>query len=359
MKVQKIRLSPYDVSWLVLDDNHLPIKPIMEFIRYLNNIDKSPFTVGSYAHHLKLFWEYLDTKQISWTAINLASLAGFVGWLREHDKDRCIIDLTEDHAARKGSTINTILGCLSSFYRYHNQLGNSDVTITESKNLPGNLYKSLLHHVYKNKPVQKRLITIRKLIEPPKIITKEQFTQSSDSCTNYRDKFLLWLLYETGLRIGQALALRHEDIICWDNEIHIKYRYNNLNEVRNKSYKPNTLQVSKTVMDLYSEYISTLDQNKLTDYVFINFNTYTPLRYSAAKKMFINLSQKCGFYMRPHMLRHTHASLLINAGWDMALVQKRLGHESIQTRVNTYTHIDNKKMKEAFKLYISKQENGQ
>jgi integrase/recombinase XerD len=75
--------------------------------------------------------------------------------------------------------------------------------------------------------------------------------------------------------------------------------------------------------------------------------------------MFINLSQKCDFYIRPHMLRHMHASSLINAGWDMALVQKRLGHESIQTTVNTYTHIDNKKMKEAFQLYISKQENGQ
>ena len=188
MKVKKIWLSPYDVSWLVLDDNHLPIKPITEFIRYLNNNDKSPFTVRSYAHHLKLFWEYLETKQISWIAINLASLAGFVGWLRDRDKNRRVIDLTEDHAARKGSTINVILGCLSSFYRYHNQLGNSNVAITESKNLPGNRYKSLLHHVCKNKPVHKRLISVRKLVEPPKIITREQFTQSSDSCTNYRDK---------------------------------------------------------------------------------------------------------------------------------------------------------------------------
>ncbi|WP_296618851.1 hypothetical protein [Marivirga sp.] len=42
MKVQKIKLSPHDFSWLVLDDNHLPIKPITEFIRYLNNVDKSP-----------------------------------------------------------------------------------------------------------------------------------------------------------------------------------------------------------------------------------------------------------------------------------------------------------------------------
>ncbi|HRD70526.1 MAG TPA: hypothetical protein PK657_10310 [Legionella sp.] len=44
MKVQKIKLSSYDVTWIVLDDNHLPIKPITEFVRYLNNVDKSPCT---------------------------------------------------------------------------------------------------------------------------------------------------------------------------------------------------------------------------------------------------------------------------------------------------------------------------
>lgn len=60
MKVQKIKLSPYEYSWLVLDNKHLPIKPITEFIRYLNNVDKSPFTVRSYAYHLKLYWEFLD-----------------------------------------------------------------------------------------------------------------------------------------------------------------------------------------------------------------------------------------------------------------------------------------------------------
>ncbi|MFA5960722.1 MAG: hypothetical protein WC785_09415 [Tatlockia sp.] len=64
MKVQKIKLSPYDYSWLVLDNQHLPVKPITEFIRYLNNVDKSPFTVRSYAYHLKLYWEFLNAKQL-------------------------------------------------------------------------------------------------------------------------------------------------------------------------------------------------------------------------------------------------------------------------------------------------------
>ena len=40
----------------------------------------------------------------------------------------------------------------------------------------------------------------------------------------------------------------------------------------------------------------------------------------------------------------------------MALVQKRLGHASVQTTINTYTHIDTKQMKDAFKSYLSKKE---
>ncbi|SEG19067.1 hypothetical protein SAMN02746093_02111 [Legionella quinlivanii DSM 21216] len=41
----------------------------------------------------------------------------------------------------------------------------------------------------------------------------------------------------------------------------------------------------------------------------------------------------------------------------MSLVQKRLGHASIETTINTYTHIDNKQMKDAFKSYLSTKEN--
>lgn len=359
MKVQKIKLNSCDYTWLVLDNNHLPVKPITEFIRYLNNVDKSPCTIRSYAYHLKLFWEFLNEKEINWIEINLASLAAFVGWLRNHNKDERIIDLVEDHSYRQGSTINVILGCLSSFYRFHNELGNTNVTITEPKSLPGNRYKALLHHVYKNKPVQKRIISVKQYKSPPKVITHDQLILLSDSCTNYRDKFLVWLLYETGLRIGQALALRHEDVICWDKEIRVKYRCQNINQVRNKTQRPNILHVSDSVMTLYSEYISSLDQNKLNDYVFINFYDYSPLRYTAVKKLFILLSKKVRFHIRPHMLRHTHATSLINADWDMALVQKRLGHASVQTTINTYTHIDNKKMKNAFQLYLAKQEKSQ
>lgn len=356
MKVQKVKLSSYDVTWIVLDDNHLPIKPITEFVRYLNNVDKSPCTVKSYVYCLKLFWDYLADKELDWKTINLASLAGFVGWLRQSKEPAQIIDLHEIQAARKPATINVILGCLSSFYRFHNQLGTTDVKVTETVNLPNNRYKALLHHVYKNKPSQRRIVSVKQVKQPPRTITKDQFIQLRNTCTNYRDQFLVCILYETGIRIGQALALRHEDIICWSNEIHIRYRLNNLNGVRNKTIAPNVVQVSNELMELYSDYVSTLDQNKLSEYVFVNLTTYEALNYSVAKKLFTTLSRKCNFYVRPHMLRHSHASDLLKSGWEMSLIQKRLGHASIQTTIDIYTHIDTKQMKQAFKKFISNKE---
>lgn len=322
----------------------------------LSAIDKSPYTIKSYAHSLKLFWEYLLENDIQWHLINIDVLARFVGWLRAKDKQRNVIDLTEEQAARQASSINVSLGCLSSFYQYHNHLGNTNVTITETVNLPGNRYKALLHHVYKNKPVQRRIVSVRAIKQLPKTIKDSQLPVVMNNCTNYRDKFLITLLHETGLRIGQALALRHEDIVCWDNEIHVNYRIDNLNGVRNKTNAVNIIQVSNDLMSLYSDYISSLDQNRLCQYVFINLIDYSPLNYSAVKHLFVNLSQKCGFRVRPHMLRHTHATELLKAGWEMSFIQKRLGHANVQTTIDTYTHIDNQQMKQAYKTFLSKKE---
>lgn len=91
MKVQKIRLSPHQYSWLVLDNHHLPIEPITKFIRYLNHIDKSPYTIRAYAYHLKLYWEFLQGKQLNWQTVTLDHLAAFVGWLKQPKQDIKII----------------------------------------------------------------------------------------------------------------------------------------------------------------------------------------------------------------------------------------------------------------------------
>lgn len=354
MKIQRICLEPHHYSWLVLDDDHLPIKPIESFLRYLYYTEKSPHTVRAYAHHLKLFWEFLVFRQKAWDQVGLNDFAHFVYWLRTSSSN--VVYLVESEMARRTeSTVNTTLSALSSFYRYHHQLGNTRIQFTQASHLTTHKYKSLLYHIFKNRPMDKRLISLKQPKVLPPTLSRQQALALADACVNGRDRFLILLLYETGLRIGQALALRHEDIKSWDNEIHVLYRKNNRNQVRNKTMKANVLPVSTSLMQWYSDYVLAESQAAESEYVFVNFPTGAPMGYGPARKLFARLSKKAGFHATPHMLRHTHASELIRAGWDASLVQKRLGHASVQTTLDIYSHVNQEDLKHAFEAFQAHQ----
>ena len=84
MKVQRVLLPETErCSWLVLDDDYLPIPPILTYLRFLHDLDRSPNTIRSSAHHLKLFWDYLHETHLDWTRVDIAHLAAFITWLRQ------------------------------------------------------------------------------------------------------------------------------------------------------------------------------------------------------------------------------------------------------------------------------------
>ena len=86
MKVQRVRLPNMDqIRWIVLDDEFIPIQPICSYLTFLDALDRSPNTIRSTAHHLKLFWEYLRDERLCWTEMNVACLAAFIPWLRRSD----------------------------------------------------------------------------------------------------------------------------------------------------------------------------------------------------------------------------------------------------------------------------------
>jgi len=64
-----------------------------------------------------------------------------------------------------------------------------------------------------------------------------------DACDRLRDRFLFALLYETGLRIGEALGLRHEDLAAAEREVAVVPRDNG-NGARSKSREPRSIPVS-------------------------------------------------------------------------------------------------------------------
>lgn len=345
--MQRIKINQNENLWLVIGSNGLSIEPIECFLSFLFNTEKSPNTLESYAHHLKLYWQFMSLKGQDWHNATIADFSQFVVWLR----------MSAPNVLRRvESTVNTILSAVASFYRHHNRLGNTTIQLTEASYLPANRHRSLLYHAFKNKPTYKRIVSLKAPKHLPKVITEEQMQAALRACNNERDCFLLCLLYETGLRIGQALSLHHTDIKSFDNEIHVIYRKDHPHQLRNKTYTPNILPISSTLMRQYSTYMDAYADLMTTHpYTFVNITTGVALTYPAVRKLFARLSSQIGFWLTPHMLRHTHATSLIKSGWDAAFVQKRLGHAHVETTINQYVHLEHADLKKAFQYYLTQQ----
>jgi integrase/recombinase XerD len=322
-------------------------------LTYLENVERSPNTVRAYAHHLKLFWEYLREAGLEWSGIGLSELSAFVSWLR--DPTSGAISMQEHQATRSEPTINAILAAVFMLYDYQERIGAvKEISFYHSRKLPYRRYKDFLYHINQSKPVQTQMLKLKEREDLPETLSYEQVNELMGACHHLRDRLLVSLLYESGMRIGQALGLRHADIHSWDNVVHIIPRTDNVNGARSKTYDANVIHVPADLMALYSDYLVYEFEDTESDYVFVNLwdGQYGhPMTYAAVADLFRRLIRKTGVEVHPHMLRHTHATELKRAGWDTALIQKRLGHKHIQTTEMEYIHLEDKDMKLAYQAY--------
>ncbi|MCC2666658.1 MAG: integrase family protein [Gammaproteobacteria bacterium] len=359
MKVQKaIVEGSNQVKWLVIDNDYLPVKPIQQYFHFLESCDKSPCTLRTYAHHLKLYWEYLNQTNIGWDKVNIDIIGNFIVYLKGGTTGN-VISIEVKESSRSGRTINQIITAIYSFYNYHGRSGNIDdlPLYFTKKPYPGsqNQYKPLLHHISKGKPVQNKLFKLKEKKSVVKTVEAAVVKKMVDACNNKRDKFLIALLYETGCRIGQALGLRHADIESYNNIIRIVPRNDNINQARAKTKDSNVIYVSKELMSLYCDYYLEEYGEVDSDYVFVNLwsgAVGTPITYTTVSALFKQLSVKVNCRVTPHMLRHTHATELLRDQWDLAYIQKRLGHKDIQTTMNTYIHLTEADMKKHYQAYL-------
>lgn len=134
-------------------------------------------------------------------------------------------------------------------------------------------------------------------------------------------------------------------------------REDNVNGARTKTKVSYPVQVTKELMELYSDYLLEEFGEVESDYVFVNLwqgRIGEPMRYETVVELFRRLSKKTGIKAHPHQFRHSHATSLAREGWDASYIQKRLGHATVQTAINTYTHLTNDDLKEAYQDYLDK-----
>jgi integrase len=158
-----------------------------------------------------------------------------------------------------------------------------------------------------------------------------------------RDRFLLALLAETGMRIGQALGLRHSDFVSRDRLVRIVPRADNANGARAKLGSVAVIPVTAGLVRCYSDYMHIEYGDIDSDYVFVNLwggRIGAPLTYATVHQLVGRIRVCTGIEFTVHMLRHTHATELIRSGVAIDVVARLLTHRSSTTTSQIYIHLD-------------------
>ena len=322
--------------------------PIVRYLKYLDCVGSACQTLRSYAYSLKLYWEYLTEQQLDWQQVTLDDLSRFVLWLKLPFGSLKVLPAHPVPQARSNRTINHALTVVRSFYDYHWRL---EEAVTNVKGitttyLPARArrYKSFLHHITKGPPVEKNILKQKEAKRlRPKTITKNQVQQLLDACGNERDRLLVRLLYESAIRVGEALALWVQDVDVAENKLHICDRGPLENGAEIKTvHAPRALDISADLIDEIVAYVGIAHTAEVeTNHLFIKrrgARAGQALTYADVDSLFRRLRSRTGIAVTPHILRHTMLTALAEQGWGPELLQERAGHASFQQTYQTYVH---------------------
>lgn len=169
--------------------------------------------------------------------------------------------------------------------------------------------------------------------------TKDEFLKFMEIVSDKpMSKSIFNILFWTGIRSGELLALTLNDFNFESKTVSISKNYQR-HEGEDLTLDPKTPKSKRVITipdflcDIVKEYVE-----KLYDYE-PNERLFPVTKYYLHHEMDRG-SRKSGVKrIRIHDLRHSHASLLIEMGISPLLIQERLGHENIETTLQTYSHL--------------------
>ncbi|MDG1689997.1 MAG: tyrosine-type recombinase/integrase [Flavobacteriales bacterium] len=282
---------------------------IKNFLHYLR-IEKrySVHTTVSYRNDLNQFNLYLSESYsgIEFRKVEMIHVRSYMVHLLE-------AKLAKSTVARKVSSIKS----LYKFLKREQLISSSPVQLLETPKLDSRL------------PVFLKEEDVVNLFEEFKF---------EDSFSGKRDKMLLYLFYQTGIRLSELIGLKDVDV------------RNGELKVLGKRNKERIIPLSNNIQPLIDQYLNLKDElgfkkkyffvtdkgNKLYEkFVYRKVNHYLSIVSSKQKKS-------------PHILRHTFATHMLNNGADLNSIKEILGHENLSA-TQVYTHNTFQKLKSIHK----------
>lgn len=169
--------------------------------------------------------------------------------------------------------------------------------------------------------------------------TKDEFNTFIKAVMDKPASYAIFMaLYYTGMREGELLALTPADIDFEKPSISINKSYQRIGgkDIVSTPKTPRSnrvITIPQGLKDCLKDYIAQCYGLKSDDRLFPYTKSYLShemergCKHSGVKKI------------RIHDIRHSHASLLVEMGFSPLLIAERLGHERVQTTMETYSHL--------------------
>ena len=160
------------------------------------------------------------------------------------------------------------------------------------------------------------------------MLSKEEVKRILDVTVNIKHKALLMLMYSGGLRVGEIVRLKPEDIDAERSLIHIK---------GSKGRKDRYTILSKSVLVVLRKYYH---QYRPQKWLFEGAKPGKHISTRTVQAIFKHACEKAGIKkeVSAHFLRHSFATHLLEGGIDLRYIQEILGHKSSKT-TEIYTHV--------------------
>jgi len=162
----------------------------------------------------------------------------------------------------------------------------------------------------------------------PKVLSEEEVIKLIDVTENLKHKAILLIIYSSGLRVGEAVKLRIEDIDSDRMLVHVR---------KAKNLKDRYTLLAPSMLEILREYYK---EYKPQVWLFEGQRPGKSYTVRSVEKVFEKAKQKAGIIkpLTVHSLRHTFATHFVEQGGDIRVVQELLGHVQRKT-TEIYLHI--------------------
>jgi integrase len=343
----------------LLDEDGEPIEVVSGFMRFLAARDCSPNTLLSYAYDLRHLWRFFARDGLTWEEFAPRHSIALLEYLRSVPSSRprqrmtlaVVVDADGGPATKlAASTVNRILAAVSSFYEYVILAGLFErLNPIEKRPDPAlqrvpERHRPFMGGASRQRPVR-RAVRVKTVQRVPRPLSEAQVAALVEQLRSKRDRAIVLLMLQGGLRPGEVLGLHLEDIAYGRRRVVVRHRDDHPKGARSKSR-------SERVVDLHEpETLATLSAYVMDErpvgagspLVFLiggrGRRRLEALSYDGLVKMFTRATARAGIrtpWVTPHACRHTHATAMWEGGMRELTLQKRLGHASPEsTRIYT------------------------